>query len=60
MRWLSDQRLNHLRELAAHPDFASSKYRVIRELARGGMGTVYLAEDTELNRQVAVKVINTP
>lgn len=60
MRWLSDQRLNHLRELAAHPDFASSKYRVIQELARGGMGTVYLAEDTELNRQVAVKVINTP
>ena len=60
MRWLSDQRLNHLRELAAHPDFASSKYRVIRELARGGMGTVYLAEDTDLNRQVAVKVLNTP
>src|SRR5688572_31235286 len=60
MRWLSYLRLNHLRELAAHPDFASTKYRVIRELARGGMGTVYLAEDNELNRQVAVKVLNTP
>ncbi len=60
MRWLSDQRLDHLRQLAAHPDFAATKYRVIRELARGGMGTVYLAEDNELNRQVAVKVLNTP
>ena len=60
MRWLSDQRLNHLRQLAAHPDFAGTKYRVIRELARGGMGTVYLAEDNELNRQIAVKVLNSP
>lgn len=60
MRWLSDQRLNHLRQLAAHPDFASTKYRVLNELARGGMGIVYLAEDTELNRKVAVKVLNTP
>ena len=60
MRWLSDQRLRHLRQLAAHPDFASTKYRVINELARGGMGTVYLAHDAELNRQVAVKVLNTP
>ncbi len=60
MRWLSDQRLNHLRQLAAHTDFASTKYRVIRELARGGMGTVYLAEDHELDRQVAIKVLNTP
>ena len=59
MRWLSDQRLDHLRQLAAQPDFAATKYRVIRELARGGMGTVYLAEDNELNRQVAVKVLNT-
>ena len=60
MRWLSDQRLKHLRQLAAHPDFNGTKYRVINELARGGMGTVYLAQDTELNRQVAIKVLNTP
>jgi serine/threonine protein kinase len=59
MRWLSDQRLNHLRQLAAHPDLNGTKYRVLNELARGGMGTVYLAEDTELNRQVAIKVLNT-
>ena len=58
MKWLSDHRINHLRELAVNPDFSATKYRVKSELARGGMGTVYLAEDTELNRDVAIKVLN--
>ena len=60
MKWISDARLDHLRELAISPDFSATKYSVINELASGGMGTVYLAEDTELNRQVAIKVLNTP
>jgi serine/threonine-protein kinase len=60
MRWLSDERLQYLRELAANPDFGATKYRIIKELARGGMGTVYLAEDPELNRRVAIKVLSTP
>jgi len=60
MKWLSDDRINHLRELTVTPDFSATKYRVASELARGGMGTVYLAEDTELNRQVAIKVLNSP
>src|SRR5262245_25175788 len=33
------------------------KYRFLRELARGAMGIVYEAEDTELRRPVAVKVL---
>jgi len=60
MKWISDSRLDHLRELATKPDFSATKYRLLNELASGGMGTVYLAEDTELNRSVAIKVLNTP
>jgi len=33
-------------------------YKIIRLLGIGGMGEVYLAEDTRLNRQVSLKVIN--
>ncbi len=35
------------------------KYRVERELARGGMGTVVVATHLKLARQVAIKLINT-
>lgn len=33
-------------------------YRIERELGRGGMGTVFLATDTSLDRPVAVKVMH--
>lgn len=46
--------------LLCQPDvFPTSigKFRIIRELGRGGMGIVYLADDPDGHRQVAVKVM---
>jgi len=57
MTWISDNAVAHLRAVAELPDFSGTRYRIEREIARGGMGVVYEADDVELQRRVAIKVL---
>ena len=34
-----------------------SHYRIVSRISEGGMGEVYLAEDTQLHRKIALKVL---
>jgi tRNA A-37 threonylcarbamoyl transferase component Bud32 len=51
----------HARALAAEPEalgrLLAGRYELRAELGRGAAGTVYLARDTELGRDVAIKLL---
>lgn len=39
-------------------EIISGRYKIIRRVGKGGMGVVYLAQQTNLNRNVCLKVLN--
>src|ERR1043166_2168738 len=47
-----------LADEAMFPKALAARYRLTRELARGGMATVYLAQDLKHGRDVAIKVLS--
>jgi predicted Ser/Thr protein kinase len=54
---LSDTALDHLIEVVERPDFSGSRYELGCEIGRGGIGVVYAARDRELERSVAIKIM---
>ena len=45
--------------VAEVPDLSHTKYEIVEPIGRGGMGSVFLATDRDLDRMVALKVVHT-
>jgi len=57
MKFLPDQIVARLQSEMQSPDLSGTRYRAIKFLGSGGMGAVWLVEDSVLHRRVALKVL---
>jgi tetratricopeptide (TPR) repeat protein/tRNA A-37 threonylcarbamoyl transferase component Bud32 len=56
---LPDAEAEALEHVGTPTDAQSSRYRILRSHARGGLGEVFIAEDTQFQRRVALKRIRS-